>query len=182
MELPMEIKNRMEQMDSTTYNHSIRVWELALGVEAYYKMTDDCLSTAALVHDIGKLYISERILDKHEGFDTLEREIIDLHPYIGYRILDDHRVNEVVKRIVLYHHGMHPKRLEPLPEFYSVMTMEKAKMLHTIDAFEALTTDRPYHRRLSVRQAVSFLQGQEGYHSHILLYLKEHAADFDETA
>ena len=42
-------------------------------------MTDDTLSTAAFVHDIGKLFIPGVILDKREGFDTLEREIMDLH-------------------------------------------------------------------------------------------------------
>lgn len=179
MELPVGIRNRMEQMDSVTYNHSHRVWMIALGLEAHYRMPDDCLSTAAFVHDIGKLYISSRILDKHGELDKLEREIVDLHPYIGYRMLEEFKMNEVVKRIVLYHHGMNPKLLSPIPEFYSVMTMDKAKMLQTIDAFEALTTDRPYRRRMSVEQAVHFLQGQEGYHNEVLRYLDKHVKDFE---
>lgn len=178
MDLPVEIRSIMEKMNSTTYNHSLRVWELALEVEAHFQMTDEVLSTAALVHDIGKYYIPERILDRHEGLSPLERDVIDLHPYLGYRILEDYKVGEAVKRIVLYHHGMKPRLLAPLPEFYSVTTMEKAKMLHTIDAFEALTTDRPYRRRMSVGRAATFLEGQEGYHSRTLLYLKENVPDF----
>ena len=150
MDLPVEIRSMMERMNSATYNHSLRVCELALEVEAHFQMMDEVLSTAALVYDIGKYYISERILDKHEGLSPVERNVINLHPFLGYRILEDYQVGEAVRRIVLYHHGMRPRLLTPLPEFYSVTTLEKAKMLHTIDAFEALTTDRPYRRRMSV--------------------------------
>lgn len=182
MNLPEKIKEKMELLDSTTYNHSIRVWKLALSVEEYYRMADDSLSTAALVHDIGKLYISPAILDKHEGFTELERELVDLHPYIGYRMLKECNVSEVVRRIVLYHHGRNPRLLSPLPEFYSSMVESKAKMLKTIDAFEALTTDRPYRRRMSVKQAAAFLREQEGYHRQVLRYLRENIHDFDHLS
>lgn len=179
MNLPAKIKDKMAQLDSTTYNHSIRVWKLALGVEEYYRMEDDSLSTAAFVHDIGKLYISPEILDKHESFTELERELVNLHPYIGYRILEEGSVSEIVRRIVLYHHGMNPKLLASLPDFYSSMVESKAKMLHTIDAFEALTTDRPYRRRMSVKQAAAFLREQEGCHRQVLRFLRENIHDFE---
>lgn len=178
MDLPREVLKIMEMQDATTQNHSERLWELAMGVEDFYKMTDDTLSTAALVHDIGKLYVPERILDKRSGLDSLERELIDLHPYFGYRILSDYRVNEVVKRIVLWHHGLNPKVLSPLAEYYSIETADKAKMLHTLDVFEALTTDRPYKRRLSVVDAISCMEKEQGHHAQVMRYLRENAKDF----
>lgn len=178
MELPVKIREMLEQLDSTTYNHSLRVWKMAVLMEAAYRMEDESLSTAALVHDIGKLHIPERILDKHGGLTALEREVMGLHPYLGYRLLTDHGVGEEVKRLVLYHHGMNPALLNPLPEYHGVSVADRARMLHTIDAFEALTTDRPYRRRMSVKQAADFLGGQEGYHSGALLFLKENAVDF----
>ena len=178
MNLPREVLDLMDKLDSTTYNHSFRLWELAMGVEGCYHMTDETLSTAAFVHDIGKLFIPSVILDKREGFSNLEREIMDLHSYYGYRILEQYRVNEVVKRIVLWHHGLQPKVLLPLPDFYSVETAEKAKMLHTLDVFEALTTDRPYRRRLSVAEALSQIEREKGYHSEMIRYLKRTAQDF----
>lgn len=178
MNLPKEVTDLMDKLDATTYNHSWRVWEMALGVESHYHMTDDTLSTAAFVHDIGKVYIPAVILDKREGLSDLEREIVNLHAYYGYRILDQYKVNEVVKRIVLWHHGLQPKTLTVLPEFYSVETADKAKMLHTLDVFEALTTDRPYKRRMSVEEAVLLMEGESGYHKEILRYLRRTAKDF----
>ena len=178
MELPVKIREMLEQLDSTTYNHSLRVWKMAVLMEAAYGMEDGSLSTAALVHDIGKLYIPERILDKHGGLTGLEREVIGLHPYYGYRLLKDHGVDEEVGRLVLYHHGMNPALAKSLPEYHGVPVVDRAKMLHTIDAFEALTTDRPYRRRMSVRQAADFLEGQEGYHPVAMSFLRENAVDF----
>lgn len=178
MELSAEIRERMEQLDSTTYNHSFRVWRMALLYEVEGMRGNDCLSTAALVHDIGKLYIPERILDKHGELTVLERDVMGLHPYFGYRLLSDFGVDEQIKRLVLYHHGMNPRTLLPVPEYCSPWIAEDARVLHTIDAFEALTTDRPYRRRMSVRQAAEFLDRQEGYHAGTLAFLAEQAADF----
>lgn len=178
MNLPHEVLDIMENLDSTTYNHSFRLWEMAVCVEGCYHMTDDTLSTAAFVHDIGKIYMPYSILNKREGLSTLEREIIDYHSYYGYRILDQYRVNEVVKRIVLWHHGLKPKVMMPLPKFYSVETADKAKMLHTLDVFEALTTDRPYKRRMSVSDAIAYMENEQGYHREILRYLKRTEKDF----
>lgn len=79
-----------------------------------------------------------------------------LHPYFGYRMLGGYGVSEEVRRMVLYHHGMNPVVLQPLAEYRGAAVEDRARMLHTIDAFEALTTDRPYRRRMSVRQAAVF--------------------------
>lgn len=178
MKLSNDVLNLLEKLDATTYNHSYRLWEMALGVEEHFHMTDDVLSTAALVHDIGKLYIPKLILDKRDGLDALEREVMDLHPYYGYRILSEHGVEEIVKRLVLYHHGMEPKVLTILPEFEAPKAAEKAKMLHTLDVFEALTTDRPYRRRLSVERACACMEQEPGYHEETLEYLKHYRKDF----
>lgn len=179
MDLPVEIRDAVEGMDSTTYNHSVRTWRFARMIEAYFCLGDDKLSDAAYVHDIGKLFIPEKILDKHEGLTQLEREIMGLHPYYGYQILGEYGMCEEVKRMVLYHHGMNPVVLKPLAAYPCAAVADRAKMLHTIDAFEALTTDRPYRRRMSVRQAADFLEGQEGYHREVLDCLKRCAADFE---
>lgn len=178
MKLSNDVLNLLEKLDATTYNHSYRLWEMALGVEEHFKCKNDLLSTAALVHDIGKLYIPGWILNKREGLDTLEREVIDLHPYYGYRILQICGVEEEIRRIALYHHGTEPVVLSALQEYENAEVMEKALMLHTLDVFEALTTDRPYRRRMSVDRACSCMEQETGYHPEILHYLKEFRKDF----
>lgn len=83
-----------------------------------------------------------------------------------------------IKRLVLYHHGMNPRLLSPVPEYSCPWIAEDARILHTIDAFEALTTDRLYRRRMSVGQAAEFLGMQEGYHAGTLAFLVGQEADF----
>lgn len=178
MKLSNDVLNLMEKLDATTYNHSYRLWEMAMDVEEHFHYKDDVLSTAALVHDIGKLYIPKIILDKRSGLDALEREVIDLHPYYGYRILEMHGVDEVVRRIVLYHHGMNPKVLAVMPEFDDSKVAERAMMLHTLDVFEALTTDRPYKRRMSVECACAWMEQGPEYHAEALAYLRNDRKDF----
>ena len=178
MKVPNDVLNLMEKLDSTTYNHSYRIWKLAIGLEEYFNHADNDLSTAALLHDIGKLYVPDSILDKRGGLSTLEREVIDLHPYYGYRILYVFGVKEEVRRMVLYHHGMQPKLLTVLPEFDDSLVIERAAMLHTLDVFEALTTDRPYKRRMSVEQACNWMEQEQGYHTETLAYLRSYIKDF----
>lgn len=178
MGLPKEVYDTMEKLDSVTYNHSWRVWELSLGAEQHCGLRSNVLSTAAFVHDIGKIYIPRKILDKRGGLTRLERNVIDLHPYYGYRILADAKVEELIKRIVLYHHGLYPKVLQPLPEYDVEQAAEYAKMLHTLDVFEALTTDRPYKRRMSAADSCELMEQEKGYHGEVLQYLKECAEDF----
>ena len=80
--------------------------------------------------------------------------------------------------MVLYHHGMQPKLLSVLPEFDDSLVIERATMLHTLDVFEALTTDRPYKRRMSVEQACNWMEQEQGYHTETLAYLRSYIKDF----
>jgi len=178
MKLPNDVTDMMEKLDATTYNHSFRMWEIAQAMESDFQMEDDHFSTAAFLHDIGKIHISEKILDKRDNLSVLEREVIDLHPYMGYRLLERYGLPEEVKRLVLYHHGLKPKILMQLPDCDSGVIANQAKMLHTLDVFEALTTDRPYKRRMSVAAACDYMEREGGYHKEVIQYLRNHVSDF----
>ena len=166
-----EICNIVHKLDSITYNHSIRVMCIAREIEDYYNLTTSLVSNAALVHDIGKTYISSKILDKKECLDLIERELINLHPYIGYKMLKQMNVNEDICRIVLYHHGVHPVLLEKVEPYQNPLINDMALMLHTIDSFEALTSDRPYHRGLLATEALEVMIKESGHHQAVLDYL-----------
>lgn len=178
MELTNEVLDIMRGLDSCTYNHCYRMWWIARGQEADFGRKDDSYSTAAFIHDIGKIYVPVCILDKREGLTSLEREIVELHPYFGYRLLDAAGVDERLKRLALYHHGMEPRMLTVLPEFDSASVEEDAKMLRTLDVFEALTSDRPYKRRKSVEETYSLMTDEGGFHKETLEYLRENVANF----
>lgn len=166
-----DIGEIFKKLDSVTYNHSIRVMCIAKEIEEFYHYDNCILGNAALVHDIGKIFVSSKILDKVEKLDSIERKLINLHPYIGYAILKNAGVNEDVCRIVLYHHGANPIVLEPIEPINEVEIYNVALMLHSIDCFEALTSDRPYHRGFLAEDALKILFREKNHHPDVLNYV-----------
>ena len=168
--IPKGIMELMEKLDFVTYSHSCRVWQMAAEIEERMGMGDGILSASAFVHDIGKYYIPATILDKRGSLTSLEREIIDLHPYIGYCILDGAGVCGEIRHTVLCHHSLQPKALKPLPACRGRVE-ELAEMLKTLDVFEALTADRPYRRGVTKGQAYAFMR-QGAYHADVMRCLE----------
>ena len=109
----------MKRLDSMTYNHSVRVMMISAEIEEYLGMTDHQLMYAALFHDVGKIYTPFNILDKNERLTKLERQIIDLHPYIGYSMLSELGIDEDICRIILYHHGTQPLTIQDVGHYRS---------------------------------------------------------------
>ena len=164
------MENRIEtvqelfyRLDSTTYNHSVRVMALAIEYEEYAGVGNRILSQAALVHDIGKVYITQKILDKIGRLSNLERLLVGLHPYIGYCMLKERHVREDIARVVLYHHGFHPPILSAIEDQYASAEFVNysSKVLRTLDAFEAITSDRPFHRGIPAKDAICMLREQK---------------------
>ena len=162
-----------DRLDSITYNHSVRVMQLAREVEQYYGLPDRKLSDAALLHDIGKVYISHKILDKPDLLTDLERSLVNLHPYIGFRLLEENGIDPDICSIVLFHHGFNPPVLETVSPAETDNIYDKALLLHSIDAFEALTSDRPYHRGFLATEALDIMLKEKRHHQAFLDFLIE---------
>lgn len=171
-EMAAQLETLLYKLDSTTLNHSIRVLMIAIEIEEYLRRTSHQLMCAALFHDLGKLYVPFNILDKNCRLTNLEREIVDLHPYIGYTMLSDVGVNEDICRTVLYHHGFRMNTLRDLGYYDKNSIYEDSLILHTIDAFEALTSDRPYHRSISAKEALEILKREGKFEIKTLNYIE----------
>jgi diguanylate cyclase (GGDEF)-like protein len=111
----------------------------------------------SLLHDIGKIGISERILLKPARLTPEERAIIELHPRIGYRLVSKIPALEPIAAGVLHHHerfdgGGYPARLsgEQIPI--------EARIICVADSFSAMTQDRPYQSRMSLEDACAELE------------------------
>ena len=175
-EINTQAGDLLKRLDSTTYHHSVRTMMISAEIEEYFNLTDHKLMCAALFHDIGKAYIPFNILDKKDRLSNLERELVDLHPYFGYCMLSSIDVDEDICRIILYHHTFRPLTICDLGHYDNNSVYDKALMLHTIDAFEALTSDRPYHRGLPSKDAMQILMREGGCDNKTLEYITEIAS------
>lgn len=167
-----DIYSALQQLDSQTLSHSIRTNNIAEEVEHELNDSSHLLSDAALVHDIGKIYISSLILNKVEKLTVLERQIINLHSYYSYKILSEMNVDKKICKIVLYHHGTSPLTLEQVPRCEDIEVLKYAKMLHTIDVYEALTRSRIYRNAFTQEEAIAIMEKETGYDLFVMDFLK----------
>jgi diguanylate cyclase (GGDEF)-like protein len=119
------------------------------------------ISLSAILHNIGKIGISEEILQKKEALTEEERKIIQSSPTVGAKILEPakhlHRVAAVVES---YHEhwdgGGYPKGLkgEDIPL--------ESRIIALVDAFVAMTSERPYRKAMTPQEAAQALQQGAG--------------------
>ena len=143
--------------------HGRRTAQLAhkLGVELRMTRAElDRIEASAQLHDIGKLFVSREILDK-PGPPT-ESEWVELrrHPRIGFELVRRHVASEVA-RVVLTHHERFDGTGYPAKLATSEIPFE-ARVLQVADAFDAMTSVRPYQPAMSVEYAIDELTRYAG--------------------
>jgi HD-GYP domain-containing protein (c-di-GMP phosphodiesterase class II) len=111
------------------------------------------LQQAAELHDIGKIFISREILDKPGPLDDAEWEELRHHPLMGYQLVQS-AVPRDVARVVLTHHERYDGTGYPNAIAANRIPLE-ARILQVADAFDAITSDRPYQPALPVQYALN---------------------------
>lgn len=162
----------LDTLDKQTLNHCIRVGNIAEIISDELQLPNDLLKKAAIVHDIGKIYITQNILTKPSQLTTLERNIINLHAYYSYKILKELGVENDVCYTVLYHHGTNVLTLENIPRCEDKQILEYSRMLHTIDSYEALISDRVYRHKFTREEAISIMQTEKEHQPDVMQLLK----------
>jgi diguanylate cyclase (GGDEF)-like protein/putative nucleotidyltransferase with HDIG domain len=148
----------VDARDEYTGSHSARVSEIAariasrLGLEAEQI---ELIRLATSLHDLGKLSIPEEILRKPDALNDAERLVLERHPRIGFQMLESLGVDPIADW-VLHHHERwdgngYPDHLrgEEIPL--------GARIIFVADAYDAMTSDRVYRRRLTDEEALSEL-------------------------
>jgi putative nucleotidyltransferase with HDIG domain len=158
-----------------TANHSYRVEKLA--VEFAVKLglsfqTIQLVSVAALLHDIGKIITSEKILNKPEKLTKSEFEIIKLHPRDGYdlikRLDDNHRL-EGLAEAILFHHEKFNGTGYPCGKAGDEIPLV-ARILAIADVYEAITSNRVYHKAVTQEEAEKIIfEGKEVHFDPLLV-------------
>jgi len=155
----------LESTDRYTKGHSVRVSELAtdIGIAMELPRSEvENIRVAGLLHDIGKIEISGEILRKAAKLTTEERELMEWHTVKGAYILS--AVGSVLKEvvpIVIAHH----KHFVDALEGNNGGTMKVplgARVIAVADAFDAMTTDRPYRKGMPPWEALQEIVAKTG--------------------
>ncbi len=155
----------VDAKDEVTHGHIRRVQTYGRALADHAGVTDPeilgALDVASLLHDVGKLGIPERILNKPGKLTPAEFEQMKQHVEIGTRILSTVEFPFPILPIVRHHHENwdgtgYPDGIagEDIPI--------GARILMIVDCFDALTSDRPYRSRLSTDAALAILVARRG--------------------
>ncbi len=147
-----------------TRGHSEQVIKYAVATARELHLSEEEIENirvAAVLHDIGKIGVPEGILDKPGALTERERAFIMSHPYIGAKIVEALDPRGEILYVIYYHHenydgSGYPKGLKgdqiPLG----------ASIIRVADAFEAMTSERPYQRTRTALEALRELQAGAG--------------------
>jgi putative nucleotidyltransferase with HDIG domain len=116
---------------------------------------------AAVLHDIGKIHIPSSILCKPGKLSEHEWEIMRRHPEIGAEMLSGISGLERVRAAVLAHHERFDGRGYPAGLAGDEIPAE-ARLISVVDAYDAMTNDRPYRKALSHEEAITELEAGAG--------------------
>jgi HD-GYP domain-containing protein (c-di-GMP phosphodiesterase class II) len=156
----------VEARDPYTRGHSKRMRDYALKLADAFGLDEKSKKTlqdAAVLHDVGKIGMSDEILRKSHSLSSVEMDIIKEHPKIGENILKPVSSLRPLCDLVRHHHERidgtgYPDGLKG--EQISLL----AKIVSVVDAFDAMTSDRPYRKAMSVEAAKSELRKYAGKH------------------
>jgi hypothetical protein len=160
----------IEAKDLYTGGHLRRVSEYAVAVGEKLGLRGRDLETlhyASLLHDVGKLGVPESVLRKEGPLDPVETEVMRRHPEIGARMLEKLDLLAGAAPLVLYHQerydgdidGQHPGYPRGLAGHQIPLG---ARIIAVVDAFDAMTTTRPYREALPAAEAAAILRLERG--------------------
>ncbi|MGH2787624.1 MAG: diguanylate cyclase [Actinomycetota bacterium] len=158
------LANALEAKDEYTSTHARWITDAALEVGRELGMGHrdlKRLELGALFHDIGKIGIPSDILLKPGPLDDHEWEIVRMHPELGERILSPIMRLSDVRPIVRACHEHFDGTGYPDGKRATEIPME-ARIILVVDAFHAMTTDRPYRKRLPIGEACRRLADAAG--------------------
>ncbi|WP_338767326.1 two-component system response regulator [Massilia sp. METH4] len=160
--LASEYKDNETGMHVIRMSHFARVLGLAAGMS---EAEADDLLHAAPMHDVGKIGIPDRILQKPGPLDPDEWAIMKSHATIGADIIGEHPhgMLKLARNIALSHHEKWDGSGYPNGLAGEAIPLE-GRICAIADVFDALTSERPYKKAWPVQEAVEFLQKQRGAH------------------
>jgi putative nucleotidyltransferase with HDIG domain len=150
----------VDAKDPYTGGHSQRTTELAATIAHELELSSEEIEViryAGLLHDVGKIGISEQVLLKPGPLNAEEWEVIHRHPALGASIVERAALLEKLVPVIQHHHEHYDGRGYPMGLRGENIPLA-ARILAVADAFEAMTSDRAYRPALTVEQALATLR------------------------
>lgn len=154
------LADAIDKRDPYTFDHSSRVAQYAERVAIAMRLPDeliDQITDAARIHDLGKMGITNAILYKPDSLDSKEREDFQRHPVIGAEIVGRFPLYREGRELVMYHHEHYDGGGYPCGLAGDQIPIG-ARIIAVADAFDAMTSDRPYRNALSYKEAIEELR------------------------
>jgi diguanylate cyclase (GGDEF)-like protein/putative nucleotidyltransferase with HDIG domain len=154
----------IDAKDHTAQSHIRRVQVYAAGLARTLGMTTNEIQgvkTAALLHDIGKLAVPEHILSKPGPLTQEEFQKIRIHPQVGAEIISGVPFPYPVAPLILSHHERWDGKGYPAGLKGDEIPLG-ARILSVVDYFDALMSERPYHKAMSFEAAIGLLRQESG--------------------
>jgi diguanylate cyclase (GGDEF)-like protein/putative nucleotidyltransferase with HDIG domain len=154
----------IDAKDQTTQMHIRRVQVYATGLANKLCLPDpeiQGIKTAALLHDIGKLAVPEHILSKPGPLTQEEFQKIRIHPQVGAEIIAAVPFPYPVAPLIMSHHERWDGKGYPQGLAGADIPLG-ARILTIVDYYDAVTTERPYHKALTYESAVGLLKHEAG--------------------
>lgn len=153
------LASAIDANDPFTRGHSYRVSQYAVRVARAMGLPERTVETiqcSALLHDVGKIGVDDEILRKPGGLSEKEQEVLRRHPKVGGEMIRRVKFLKEVEQIVTSHHER-PDGLGYPDGLSREQVPIGARIVGVVDAFDAMTSDRPYRKALSPEQAIGEL-------------------------
>ena len=164
IETIMALALAVEAKDPYSAGHSKRVGFYAsqlakeMGMDAEVQQT---LNNAGILHDIGKIGVKDEILLKPGRLTDEEFKLMQQHPVIGEAIVKPVRALSKVVQLVRCHHERYDGKGYPSGLKGEEIPLE-ARLLSVVDAYDAMSTNRPYRKRLTQDEVKAELKRNSG--------------------
>lgn len=155
----------VDAKDAYTHGHSENVMKFSEILAKHLNFSEndvERIKNGGLLHDIGKIGIPGYILNKPTPLTAEEfNGVMKTHPTLGANIIKDVPFLQELNPIILYHHENYDGSGYPLGLSGEEIPLD-ARIVHVADAYEAMTSNRPYRKSLGVMEAVRRLRESSG--------------------
>jgi HD domain len=158
------LASALDARDQYTAGHSQRVSELSSATALALGLDSECIErirVGAVLHDIGKIGIPDALLQKPTRLTEDEYAVVMRHPVIGRKILEGVNGFAAYLDSVELHHENWDGSGYPRGQVGEETPIE-ARIIHVSDAYDAMTSDRPYRRGMTRNQAIAILRANSG--------------------